>query len=159
MSSKRERVEIDGHIFFIRRFAPLTALSILGDLQKLLMKPLAKLDTADILDATAKVDGDMGSIMEVVSELSTSLGGEVLEKWRRILVNQDNVAIALGDEHMPEQLTDALIDQMLGVETLLELMVRSALINFKAVFTKASSRVGEALKSKARLPLASSATD
>lgn len=158
MASTRERVEIDEHIFFVKRIPPLRALPILGDLQKLFVAPLSKLDTTDLMDVSASIDSSMDSILAAVAEFSTTLSGDVLDKWRRILLDPNCISLVVDDPHMPEQLTEKLIDERLEVSVVLELMVRVALINFKTVFTKASSRVGEALKSKGQSRLASSAT-
>ena len=153
----RERVEIDDHVFFVRRFPALKALPILGNLQTLLMRPLAKLDATGLLDSASGIDTNMAAIMAAVTELSTTLDGATLLHWQSVLINPNFVSYVVDEPSMPEQLTDKLIDERLDVSVVLELMVRVALINFKAVFTKASSRVGEALRSKGPSRLESSA--
>jgi len=118
-----KEIPLAGSIFYVRKFEPLKALQILGDLQKMLFGPMAAAMAsrsggvevqpgANLADAMATVSNSQADAAfgEALLKLSERLSGEQLRKLAEMLLNPDYVSVKIQGQGEAVKLNEGAVN-------------------------------------------------
>ena len=148
---KRTEVEVSGYSFYIEHFDPFTAISVLGDLQKIVTPILGKFtenlategDT-DVMDSDFQnLMSAKGALSSVFNALHEHVDGETLVKTLKLLLRKELIAVSI-EGAKPERLTDEVIIRIFNgdIGGILELAYQVVKVNYEGFFTTAANRFG-----------------
>ncbi len=141
MTPGRVECALDSGTFYIRKFPPLEALSVLGTLQKSLLSPL--LTALKARSENGQMDMNLGA--QAITELSQNMDGPALVKMAKLLLNPEYISVLLPGANDPVRLTEGPMNIALpDVSDLLLLCVEVVKVNYSGFGQRAQSLIGEA---------------
>ena len=137
----RHEFELDnGNKFYIRRYDPFLSLSILGEVQKKFLPPMASLMEAN--DPTNAGEERTRSAMQALENISKNLDGPSLVGLVKTVLNKDYVSVSIhGDA--PRQLDEGAINLACeDVSEVIQLVMEVLRFNYEKLFTQGRSLIG-----------------
>lgn len=152
MAMGREKVVIDGLdgvYFSVRKFEPFLGVKILADLQRLFSSTMISMDMSDGASPEAMIAKALG-------ELSNTMNGSTVQSVLKTLLDPEYVSVTTETQDTVK-LTEGQVNMVFDdVSQLMDLAVKVAIINYKPVFTKWFTLIGEALSKRGVNPSESS---
>jgi hypothetical protein len=123
--------------YHIRKYPPFIALQILGDLQKRFLGPMAT-----FMEGQQGQEISIRIIIEGVTKISSSLDGDSIVALTKRLIDPEYVSVSIGSEPA-EKLTENILNRAMDdVGDIIELLIKVLELNYKNVFTIATTRLG-----------------
>lgn len=144
--------------FWILPFDPFRQLRLFGDLQKEILPHVGGLLSV-ALAADRDADRDETAGVQAFRDLSSNLGGAVLEKWAKLLLDPEHVTFEDPSTGNPARLND--VNRGLALPdfaAVLELMYHVGRVNFAGPLSRWAALSGLAQKAKAFLSVDSAKT-
>lgn len=151
-------VEIDGVTFRIVPFDPFKQLKLFGDLQREVLPAVGGVMNVAFAQQADQGEGADRAAIGAFRELSMKFGGDVLEKWAKILIDPDHVSFET-DGGEPKKLVKALHGEAFSdFSMILELMYHVGKVNFADPLARWAGLTGLARKLSDRLSGSSAQT-
>jgi len=143
VAAARHEFELDnGNKFYIRRYDPFLSLTILGEVQKKFLPPMASLMEAN--DPNNPNEDRTRSAMQALENISKNLDGQSLVGLVKLVLNKDYVSVSIhGDA--PRQLDEGSINLACeDVSEVIQLVMEVLRFNYEKLFTQGRSLIGVA---------------
>ena len=148
MPADAKRVEFvldNGNKFYIRRYDAFLSLRVLGEVQKRFLAPLAA-----VMDARGGANGIDGESV-AIDRLSKSLDGDSLVDLAKKVLNPDFVSVMIEDDP-PERIDEGLLNRATdNVYDVVAVIYKVLEVNYKELFTRGKTLIGEAMSPTAQL--------
>jgi hypothetical protein len=136
----RHEFPINGNKFYIRRYDPFLSLTILGEVQKKFLPPLASLMEAN--DTGQGEENRMRAAMEAIEKVSKSLDGPSLVALVKIVLNQDYVSVVI-DNAEPIRLDEGALNRSCeDISEVITLVMEVLRFNYEKLFTQGRNLIG-----------------
>jgi hypothetical protein len=139
----RHEFELDnGNKFYIRRFDPFLSLSVLGEVQKKFLPPLASLMESN--DPNNPGEERMKAAMQAMETISRNLDGPSLVGLVKLVLNKEYVSVSISGD-APRQLDEGAINLACDdVFELISLVIEVLRFNYEKLFTQGRTLIGQA---------------
>ena len=139
----RHEFELDnGNKFYIRRFDPFLSLSVLGEVQKKFLPPLASLMESN--DPNNPGEERMKAAMQAMETISRNLDGPSLVGLVKLVLNKEYVSVSINGD-APRQLDEGAINLACDdVFELISLVIEVLRFNYEKLFTQGRTLIGQA---------------
>ena len=140
MASRHEFELDNGNKFYIRRYDPFLSLTILGEVQKKFLPPMASLMESN--DPNNPADERTKSAMQALESISRNLDGPSLVSLVKTVLNPQYVSVSIhGDA--PRQLDESALNLSCeDVSEVIQLVVEVLRFNYEKLFTQGRSLIG-----------------
>ena len=133
--------------FYIHIFPPLTAMKILGEVQKALAPILGGITKEVTSKSDAQVDGLAvigGVIGEALMRMPEHLDGERLEKLCKLLLNGEYIGVSVDGLKTPEKLSESTLNEVFTGRPfdMIALMFKVFEVNFLDFSKLSSVKIG-----------------
>jgi hypothetical protein len=139
----RHEFELDnGSKFYIRRYEPFLSLTILGEVQRKFLPPMASLMEAN--DQKNTDEERTKSAMQAMETISKNLDGKSLVDLTKLVLNREYISVSIqGDA--PRQLDEGAINLACeDVSEVIELVLEVLRFNYERLFTQGRNLIGRA---------------